>query len=157
MQEENTTNESKLYELGYHLVSSISEDQVSAEVEKIHKILKDNNVEIIKEGQAKSIKLAYQMIKHVAGKNQKFSTVYFGWIKFNSTADDIEKIKEEIDLNENILRSLIIKTVDDDEHSTAKILDEEAKKAEEEKENEEKAEEETEPSEPSEPSEKVEE
>ena len=82
MSEENKTQEIKLYELGYHLTPAISEDKVSVEVSEIKKILTDNDAEIVKEGETKLMTLAYEIVNHVAGKNQKFRTAYFGWVKF---------------------------------------------------------------------------
>lgn len=137
MSEENKTGEIKLYELGYHLTPAISEDKVSVELDEIKKILTDNGAEIVKEGEPKLMTLAYEIITHIAGKNQKFDKAYFGWVKFNASADVVEKIKELLDSKAEIIRSLITKTVDDDEHSTAKILDEEEAKKKEEEDNEE--------------------
>jgi ribosomal protein S6 len=121
MSNENNTNESKLYELGYHVVSTVSEDKVSDEVSQIKDILAANGAEIIREGEPKLINLAYEIVKHIAGDNQKFKQTYFGWVKFNADSESIIAIKEAVDQNGNILRSLIVKTTDDDEHSTSKI------------------------------------
>lgn len=123
---EKTTKEIKLYELGFHLVSTISEDKVAEKVDEIKAILAKNNAEIVKEGETKLMNLAYEVIKHVSGKNQKFTNSYFGWFKFNATAEAIKDIKKAVDSMEEILRSLIIKTVNDDEHSTSKIVDEDS-------------------------------
>lgn len=140
MSEEKTTQEIKLYELGYHLVPFISEDQVPAKVEELKKLLSKNNSEIIKEGEPKMMDLSYEITKSLSGKNQRFNNAYFGWIKFNTTAEAIEAIKEEIDSMEDVLRSLIVKTVDDDEHSTSKISNESEEKENSSKEDNEEAE-----------------
>jgi len=130
MSEENKTNEQNLYEVGFHIVS---EDKAADELANIKAILSDNNVAVVKEGEPKIMDLAYTMIKKVNGVNQRFDKACFGWIKFTSgDTSNIEEIKKEIERNENILRYIIIKTVDDDEHSTVKILkDEEKEKVEE--------------------------
>lgn len=140
MSEEKTTQEIKLYELGYHLVPFISEDQVPAKVEELKKLLSKNNSEIVKEGEPKMMDLSYEITKSLSGKNQRFNNAYFGWIKFNTTAEAIEAIKEEIDSMEDVLRSLIVKTVDDDEHSTSKISNESEEKENSSKEDNEEAE-----------------
>jgi ribosomal protein S6 len=136
MSEENTTNEVKLYELGFHLNPAITDDQVSLKIDEIKKVLTDNNAEVVKEGGPQSMKLAYEITKAINGKNERFTTATFSWIKFNTNSEDIEKIKEEIDSNDSIIRSLIAKTEDDEEHSTSKIAKEEENEEVEEKEGE---------------------
>lgn len=139
MTDEKTTQEKILYELGFHLDPAISEDKISSKIDGIKKVLTDNGSEIVKEGQAKSMKLAYEITKPISGKNIRFNTSTFSWIKFNSTSDKINLIKEGIDEDDEIIRSLIVKTTDDEEHSTSKIANEdeedeiEVKESEEEK------------------------
>jgi ribosomal protein S6 len=134
MSEENKNDDKKLYELGFHIVSSIPEEKVSDEVENLKASLNKIDAEIVKEGETKPIDLAYEITKKINEVNTKFNTAYFGWIKFNATAEGVESLKAEIDNNLNVLRYLLVKTVDDDEHSTAKIALEEEKDAEEGKE-----------------------
>jgi len=141
MTDEKTTTDAKLYELGYHIDSAITEEKVSQKVDAIKKILADNNVEIIKEGAPVATKLSYEITKAIAGKNIRFNDSYFGWLNFNATVEAIENIKEEIDGDDEIIRSLIVKTVDDEEHSTSKIsteeeLEDEGEDSEKEKEEE---------------------
>jgi len=124
MTDENTTNEAKLYELGFHVNPAINDDQISKKIDEIKAVLTKNGAEIVKEGEPQAMKLAYEITKSIAGKNERFTTSTFAWIKFNSTAEGIESIKEEIDANDEIIRSIIIKTTDDDEHSTSKITNE---------------------------------
>ncbi len=121
MSEENKTSENKLYEVGFHIVPSVNLDKVADEVEKIKKTLTNHKAEIVKETEAKLINLAYQMTKKILDNNFKFDKAYFGSITFNSTAANVELIKSEIEANNNILRFLLVKTVDDLEHSTNKI------------------------------------
>lgn len=125
MSEENTTNEAKLYELGFHLNPAITDDQVSSKIDEIKAVLTKNGAEIVKEGEPQAMQLAYEITKNIAGKNERFTSATFAWVKFNANSEGIEAIKEEIDSNDEIIRSLIIKTTDDEEHSTSKIANEE--------------------------------
>jgi len=125
MTNENTTNDVKLYELGFHLDPAITEDQIPSKVDGIKKVLTDKGAEIVKEGEAKAMKLSYEITKAISGKNVRFNTSIFDWVKFNATAEGIEAIKEEIDSNDEVIRSIIVKTTDDEEHSTSKIANEE--------------------------------
>lgn len=140
MSEENTTNEAKLYELGFHLNPAINSDQISSKIDEIKNVLTKNGGEIVKEGEPESMQLAYEITKNIAGKNERFTTSTFSWIKFNATSESIESIKEEIDTNDEIIRSLITKTTDDEEHSTSKIAREEDEQTESEEDTDEKEE-----------------
>jgi len=121
MSEENKTSEKKLYEVSFHIVPSVNLDKVADEVEKIKKTLTNHKAEVVKEVEAKLINLAYQMTKKILDNNFKFDKAYFGSITFSSSTSDVELIKPELESNNNILRFLLIKTVDDLEHSTNKI------------------------------------
>lgn len=119
MSEENkTTDETKLYELSFHIVSSLSESEAES---KFVALKEGIGGEIVKEGFPKLISLAYTITKKIKGANTRFDKAYFGWIKFMSTAEGVNELHHKMELDENILRFLLIKTVDDDEHSTSKI------------------------------------
>jgi ribosomal protein S6 len=139
------SEENKLYEIGFHLVSSIPEEKVGDEFSQLKKILESHKAEIVKEGEVNLIDLAYEMVQKINGKNYKFDKSYFGWLHFNAGADAIAEIKAELDANTNVLRYIIVKTTDDEGHSTSKIaLEEEQEEGEGEKTEEKPKEEKTE-------------
>ena len=51
------------------------------------------------------------MVKVVGTDRHKASSGYFGWIKFEMTTEDVEKVKKALDADPTTLRYLIIKTV----------------------------------------------
>lgn len=114
-------DEIQLYELGFHIIPSISEEKVSEVVNTVKKVLTTNAAEIIKEESPSLIDLAYTMEKKIGETSHKFDKAYFGWIKFNSTSGHADNVKSTIESDKNILRSLLVKIVDDEAHSTAKI------------------------------------
>jgi ribosomal protein S6 len=103
--------ETQVYELGFHIVPSVEEGDVASEVDTIKALVEKNGGVFISEESPKLIDLAYTIIKAIEGKKERFDTAYFGWIKFEMKTDSIGVVKEEIDLNKNVLRYLIIKTV----------------------------------------------
>jgi ribosomal protein S6 len=105
---------SKVYEIGYLLLPTLNEDGVLVEVSKIKDILEKNKGMFLSEGVSEMRNLTYAMTKPISGKNQKFETAYFGWIKFEADSDSLVEIKEELDRLENLLRYLLIKTVKED-------------------------------------------
>lgn len=104
-------SESQVYELGYHIVSSVGEENLAAETSNIKELIEKAGGIFVSEDYPKSVKLAYEISKSMEGKNQKFDNAYFGWIKFEIKKEDVMKIKEGLDGNANILRFIIIKTV----------------------------------------------
>ena len=103
--------ETQIYEVGFHIVSSVSEDSVSVEAEAVKSLIEKSGGVFIADEFPKKISLAYTITKEIEGKKQRFDTAYFGWIKFEMKTDSIINLKEGMEANKNILRFLIIKTV----------------------------------------------
>lgn len=116
----------QVYEVGYHIASSVSEENVGAEVAGIKKIL--GKVEIISEENPKLIDLAYTIAKPIGGLRRKFDKAYFGWIKFSLPADEIVEIKKKLDAVENVIRFLLVKTVAENTLCGIKLIAEENSK-----------------------------
>lgn len=100
-----------VYEVGYLLVPSIAEENVGGEVTKLKDILAENGAQFISDEYPKLIDLAYEMSRNISNKKTKFATGYFGWVKFEMSAEGVLKSKDALDNNESIIRFLLIKTV----------------------------------------------
>lgn len=111
----------KVYELGYHILPTVSEGNLSKEVEAIKSKITDLGGEFISEAAPQNTALAYEIVKEISNKNHKFNNAYFGWIKFEVEAEKIESLKEEMEKNLNVLRFIIIKTVRENTLATIKI------------------------------------
>ena len=101
----------QVYELGYHIVSTVAEENVPKEVLTLKAIVLQDGGSLVSEGEPKLINLAYSMAKSVADVKKKFNTAYFGWIKFETKSELMPMIKKAVDQNQNVLRYLLIKTV----------------------------------------------
>ena len=108
-----TTHEDKsIYEIGYLIVSSIPEEKVPEEAESIKKIITDAGSSVITEEAPHRQELAYTMRrKTVSGGYEKYDAAYFGWVKFEVAAGEIEAIKKAIEIHPSILRTLVVTTV----------------------------------------------
>lgn len=106
-----TTQDAKVYEIGFHIVPTVAEDAVPAEFEAIKDLVKKEGGEIISEGSPVLMNLAYDISKTVKAVKTKHSKAYFAWVKFTLTPDAIAKIKTALDASATILRYLIILTV----------------------------------------------
>lgn len=120
----------KLYELGLHIVSSLPE----GEVRDVFSALKsevEKNAKVTSEEEPNLMELAYPIKRSAAGESETFSNAYFGWIKFEASSEDIEKIKEAADSQPNVLRYIIVKTTADAEDWREKISSDEKEESEE--------------------------
>ncbi len=106
--------ERRIYEVGYLLLPSIPEEHLAKEVSEIKKLISDAGGEFISEEDPKLRPLAYEMVKLVGTRNEKFRSAYFGWVKFETTAPEVLVLKEKFDSKESILRHLLVKTVRED-------------------------------------------
>lgn len=100
-----------IYEVGYIMVPTISEENLGGEVTLFKDALSENGVTFISDEYPKMIELAYEMSRSIMNKKQKFSYGYFGWVKFECTTEQARIIKDWLDKNEKLVRYLFIKTV----------------------------------------------
>ncbi len=103
-----------VYELGYHILPTIAQDELEGKVEEIYNLLKDYGAELIMDEAPKLIELAYTMIVQRGGHNDKYDKAYFGWIKFELEKSKVPELQKELKENQNVLRFILFKTVKED-------------------------------------------
>jgi len=103
--------EEKIYEVGYLLLPNLTEEEIPAIFGDLKELISSFGGKMISDEMPSLIDLAYPMIKVIANKNNKFQNAYFGWLKFYLSPEKINDLKKKLDLDTNILRFLIIKTV----------------------------------------------
>lgn len=104
------TPEPRVYELGYLLMPSVSEGNLSEERDALVALITKFKGIVISEGQPQLIDLAYDMTKTINNKKHTYSQAYFGWIKFDVTPNLVESLTEEVETIKNLLRSIMTKT-----------------------------------------------
>lgn len=102
---------SRVYELGYLLVPTLSEEEIPATFGNLKELISSFEGIVISDEMPKMMTLAYPMIKVIANVRNKFKTGYFGWIKFTMDSDKVLKLKKKLDLDSTLIRFLILKTV----------------------------------------------
>lgn len=107
----NKTDSSKIYELGYILVSSLPDEKIADEVASLKDLLATNGAEVVSSEDPILIDLAYSMTKVVSAQRQKYGRGYFGWVKFEGEPEALAAIKKVLDLSATMLRYIIVKTV----------------------------------------------
>lgn len=105
----------ELYELGYHLVSTLSEGDVPTETTKIRGLLEGAGAVVLTEELPKKLDLAYTISKRIGNAKERFDTSFFGFMTFEATGDVADAVRKAVDASDTILRSLIVKTVPESE------------------------------------------
>jgi len=109
MAEKHEDKELGLYELGYHLVPSLGEDDLALRVADLQKKIASLGGKIHSEGAPQACSLAYTMRKLRGGKWDKYDSTFFGWTRFEASSDVIPELKEELDHKDELVRYLLIK------------------------------------------------
>ncbi len=97
------------YELAFHVLPTIAEGEVEGIFAQIKDAINKNGGEVFDEEAPERFELAYEVEKHLEGKNRKFRSGYFGWVRFKALPEGAVKINAEIDHNNSILRHLLVK------------------------------------------------
>jgi len=111
MEVKNGADDKRVYELGYLLVPTISPEEVLERYTALKDMMASFGGEFISDDMPKLIPLAYTMLKVVSNVRNKFNTGYFGWMKFYIDPQIVAELKKKLDLDPNIIRFLLIKTV----------------------------------------------
>lgn len=107
-----TKDHSKVYEIGYLIVSSVAEEHVGQEADQVRSIVTNGGGSVISEEAPHREQLAYTMrVKQVSGGYKSYDQAYFGWVKFEADASKVEGMKKQIEVLPNMLRMILITTV----------------------------------------------
>jgi len=109
-------NTQPIYEIGYHLIPTLTEEDVVAAVNVLRAELSSRlgSVEIIKDQTPVKIPLSYVIERRGQGKREKYAEAYFGFIKFATDKENIGAIEQYLRGAREILRHLLIETVRED-------------------------------------------
>ncbi len=104
----------RVYETGYHIASSVKEEDVDAVVATIRAIIEKNGGTFISEGAPALMKLAYPMYQTEKGKRTMHDRAYFGWLKFEAPTTTARELSDALQANKNIVRSMVFVTMRED-------------------------------------------
>jgi len=99
-----------IYEVGYHLVPTIAEADVSSHSGEIRSLVEHCGGTFIAEEIPRRMGLSYTMAERVGKTRQKFDHAYFGWIKFQMLPENVLSLKKDLDPRDDILRYILILT-----------------------------------------------
>ena len=127
----NEHTEPRIYELGYHLVPTLSVEQIPEASGAVRGMIERISKEVISEELPVFIDLAYTVVKTIEHKNKRFDQAYFGWIKFEGSPAGIAELEEGLKKDENVLRYIIVKTIRENTFIAKKFTGAKAKEVEE--------------------------
>lgn len=115
--EVNTTSvdERRSYEFAFHVLPTVAEGEVTGVFDSLKAHITKAGGEITIEEAPERIDLAYEVVKSFEGKNRRFKSAYFGWVRFRLASESLEALEEELLANPHLLRSLCIKLTRDEE------------------------------------------
>lgn len=114
--------EPRIYEIGYHIVPTVKEEDVEKIVSGIRGIIEKAGGSFIAEGAPSLIRLAYPMdaLAKEGEKRVEYDRGYFGWIKFESPITAAGVLMETLKSDANILRFGIFRTIREDTRAKMK-------------------------------------
>ncbi|HRY62869.1 MAG TPA: 30S ribosomal protein S6 [Candidatus Paceibacterota bacterium] len=103
------SSDKNVYELGYLLIPIIAPEKLADEVNAIRALVESNGGLVLFEEAPKERKLAYEMSHDITGgRRAKYDDAFFGWMKFNLSADAVSKLDAGLKNNQSLIRYLII-------------------------------------------------
>lgn len=120
--QEEKNSERAIYELGYHIVSTIKDEQLPREVSSIKGEVEKFGGAFISEEFPAHVTLAYTMVRSAGGKREKFASAYFGWVKFEMDVEQVSSLQESLKENDNVLRFLLFRTVREDTRAPKRVM-----------------------------------
>jgi ribosomal protein S6 len=97
------------YELGYHLVPSLSEDDLALRVGEIMQAVANAGGTIVSEGAPQACTLTYTIARLRGGRWEKYDTSFFGWVRFDAPTTAIAPLKDLLEHADFVVRHLILR------------------------------------------------
>ena len=97
------------YELAFHVLPTVAEGEVADVFASLKSIIEKAGGTITSEEEPKRFDLAYEIIKYLEGRNRKFTSAYFGWVRFTLEPAQLAAVTEAVEGTNQLLRHLLIR------------------------------------------------
>jgi ribosomal protein S6 len=97
------------YEFAFHILPTVAEGEVTAVTEELKSLITKAGGEIFDVEAAERFELAYEIDKYLEGKYRKFTSAYFGWVRFTLAPQALASLTESIDEHKQLLRYLLVR------------------------------------------------
>lgn len=102
---------SRVYEAGYHISPVVKEEDIEKVVTGIRGVVEQAGGSFIAEGAPVLMRLSFPMYSREGEKYVEHDRGYFGWLKFESSVEGADSLRESLKTNSAILRSMVFRTV----------------------------------------------
>ena len=104
-------NEQELqaYELAFHVLPTVAEGEVTAVFDRIKTMIINLGGTVTSEEVPARFDLEYEISQFLEGRNRKFSSAYFGWVRFTIDTAKIGEVTEMVEGTKELLRHLLIR------------------------------------------------
>ena len=103
------------YELAFHVLPTVAEGEVVAVFSTLKDIITKHGGELTLEEAPARFDLAYEIVRYLEGRNRKFTSAYFGWVRFTIAPSEIDMISEAVTATPELLRHILIKLTKNEE------------------------------------------
>jgi ribosomal protein S6 len=105
------------YELAFHVLPTVAEGEVAAVFQRLKDMIVAEGGELGDEEAPARFDLAYEIIKYLEGRNRKFTSAYFGWVRFFAEPAKVAEIMEHVEGTKELLRHLLVKLTKSEEEN----------------------------------------
>ncbi|MEK7068797.1 MAG: 30S ribosomal protein S6 [Patescibacteria group bacterium] len=110
----------RIYEAGYTIVPTVKEEHIEKVVGVIRTEIEKTGGSFIAEGAPSMVRLSYVISARDGDKRIPYDKGYFGWIKFEANVATAHSLQEALKRDEQILRSIVFRTVREDTRAKMK-------------------------------------
>jgi len=104
-------DEKTIYEIGFHVIPTVAEADAVLVHERVRNFIESTGGSIIAEELPKRMALSYRIERSRAGKSEKYTESYFGWVKFEADRGSGSVMEKSAQADHDILRFIVIRTV----------------------------------------------
>jgi ribosomal protein S6 len=97
------------YELAFHVLPTVAEGEVADVFASLKSAIETAGGTLTTEEEPKRFDLAYEIIKYLEGRNRKFTSAYFGWIRFTLEPAKLAELTETVEETNHLLRHLLVR------------------------------------------------
>lgn len=115
-----TESVTRIYEVGYHIVPTVKDDEVEKIVGGIRATIEQSGGSFIAEGAPSLMRLAYAIIVRDGEKKAEYDRAYFGWLKFEAPTVAARALEARLGADPSIMRCVVFKTVREDTRARIK-------------------------------------
>jgi len=109
--------ETAAYELAFHVLPTVAEGEVASVFSALKTYITNHGGEIFDTEAPERFDLAYEIVKYLEGRNRRFGSAYFGWIRFRLDPRTLSAVTEEVTSEKRLLRFLLVRLTKTEEQA----------------------------------------